>query len=74
MQQRYYRRKHMNFKEAYLKDGENAISPITIVSSIYTEEGNPYTKHTHDDRYYTESEINAMFVETGKTYTYTGAN
>lgn len=53
----------MNFKEAYLKDGENAISPITIASSIYTKEGNPYTEHTHDDRYYTESEMDTKLKE-----------
>lgn len=53
----------MNFKEVILKDGEDAVSPITIASSIYTKEGNPYTDHIHDDRYYTETEMDAKLKE-----------
>lgn len=72
MQQRYYRRTNMDFKEVKLMDGDQCLSPVVIASSIYTKDGESYIEHSHDNKYYTKSEINAMLSETGTTYTYTG--
>lgn len=34
----------MDFKEVILKDGDQCLSPVTIASSIYNEDGTLYTK------------------------------
>lgn len=46
-------------KEVQLMDGENEVTPVVLADSIYNLGGDKYTTHTHDDRYYTEGEINA---------------
>ena len=45
-------------KEVQLMDGENEVTPVVLADSIYNLGGDKYMTHTHDDRYYTESEIN----------------
>ena len=48
----------MNFKEVILKDGEGeAISPITIASSIYDIKGQPYINHNHDKVYALDTDV-----------------
>lgn len=39
-----YRRINMDFKEVILKDGDQCLSPVTIASSIYNEDGTRYTE------------------------------
>ena len=45
-------------KEVQLMDGENMVTPKVWADSIYNLDESKYTTHTHDDRYYTESEMN----------------
>ena len=50
-------------KEVQLMDGENMVTPKVWADSIYNLDESKYTTHNHDDRYYTETEINSKVNE-----------
>ena len=41
-----------------MKDGA-MVTPVTLIGSVKNLDGTEYSSHTHDDRYYTESEIDS---------------
>lgn len=61
-------------KEVQLMDGENKVTPVVLADSIRDSDGSKFVDnlsttldnksdegHTHDDRYYTETEIDNKF-------------
>lgn len=55
----------MTFKEIKLHDEDTLCTPVTIVSSVYDAEGNPYEEHTHD-QYCSLSKFNSVSADLTK--------
>ena len=55
----------MTFKEIKLHNEDTLCTPVTIVSSVYDAEGNPYGEHTHD-QYCSLSRFNSISADLTK--------
>lgn len=73
-------------KEVKLMDGEEQVTPYTLIDSVWDSDGKKFKEnlntelskksddgHHHDDRYYTEAEINSKFSHKFQTFKLSGS-